>query len=263
MPIYNKIPEDWNDLQNKVAKIFLDMGFETYTEKTVSLVRGSVEVDVYAQKKRAKTNTVYIAECKYWNSPVPKQIVHAFRTIVSDFNVQAGYIVSKSGFQKGAKEAAENSNTFLMTFEDFQEEFYEEWLSAVVDELNYIGQPLRKYADYMEDFYDEELKKLSPDKQEAFYRLCKEYMSSSMISSRNNYKHIITGNLEMDYIDSTVERYKKDIPADISINSLMEYFDYAKSFSEKALKQFDSLFDNPPRHWTSIDLENQRNGSRS
>ena len=103
LPIYDTAPKDWRDLQNKVAKIFMDIGFETFTEKTISLVRGTVEVDVYAQKKKAKTYTVYIAECKYWNKPVPKQIVHAFRTIISDFNVQAGYIVSKSGFQERSK----------------------------------------------------------------------------------------------------------------------------------------------------------------
>ena len=143
-----------------------------------------------------------------------------------------------------------------MTFEDFQEEFFEEWLSAVIDELNYIGQPLRKYADYMEDFYDTELNKLSPEKQETFYTLHKKYMWSSMISARNNYKQIMTGEIEKDYIVSAIERYKMDMPEDISINSLMDYFNYAKTFCKEGLCQFDSLFEKPPRHWTSIDLEN-------
>lgn len=262
LPIYNKEPSDWKDLQDKVAKIFSDIGYETQTEKTIALVRGSVEVDVFAKKNKARTEAIYVSECKFWSNPIPKQIVHAFRTIVSDYNIQAGYIISKVGFQKGAIEAAINTNVYLMTFEEFQEEFFEEWLSAVVDELNFLGQPLRKYADYMEDFYDDELAKIPEVNQKKFFELTKKHMWSSMISSHTNYKHLMTGKLEMEYIDATVDRYRKHIPKNIKIDSLMSYFDYAKKYSLEGLKEIDSLFDNPPRHWTSIDLEDSKKRSQ-
>ena len=41
-------PNNWRELQNHVAKIFRDIGFDTMIEKHITTARGHVVIDVYA-----------------------------------------------------------------------------------------------------------------------------------------------------------------------------------------------------------------------
>jgi restriction system protein len=51
MPIITKYePTSWKDLQNNVGQILRNCGFEVEVEKTINSVRGSVEIDVYAEE---------------------------------------------------------------------------------------------------------------------------------------------------------------------------------------------------------------------
>ena len=48
----------------------------------------------------------WIVECKYWQTPVNKLHVLALREIVTDTGADRGILLSESGFQVDAKEAA-------------------------------------------------------------------------------------------------------------------------------------------------------------
>lgn len=242
LPIFNQEPSNWQDLQIKVAKIFSDIGFETEIEKDIKLVRGTVNVDVYASKKFHNINEIHIAECKYWSTPIPQNVVHAFRTVISDSGANTGYIISRKGFQDGSYKAIENSNISILTFDEFQNEFKIRWLEAVVDNLEQLGYPLRKYADPMEDFYDKELAKLSEEKQKEFYSLMKKYELISFATFRQHYCNAISGQLELDYIEPTIDRYLKYFVKGIQVNCLMDYFDYLKNVSIAGVAEFDNLF---------------------
>lgn len=106
LPIFDKPIKDWQDLQEKVAKIFFDQDFEVEIEKDFKTVREIVNVDVFAKSTGSVTTEYYLCECKFWEKPIAKTTVHAFRTVVSDFGTNSGYIISKEGFQKGAYTAA-------------------------------------------------------------------------------------------------------------------------------------------------------------
>ena len=48
MRITNEVPESWQDLQDKVCKYLNQAGYHAETTKTFEMVRGKVEVDVFA-----------------------------------------------------------------------------------------------------------------------------------------------------------------------------------------------------------------------
>src|SRR6187431_316087 len=150
MKIFKSAPENWHDLQNKCSKLLADIGFATEVEKNIQTAREKVNVDVLAINKSIVPNEVILVECKNWSSNVPKTIVHAFRSVVTDFGANSGYIISKIGFQEGAYEAIQNTNIKLMDFDEFQEHFKVRYLNFVTTKLQKIGYPLRKYSDYME-----------------------------------------------------------------------------------------------------------------
>lgn len=248
IPIYYEEPSDWKDLQKKVAKIFLDMGYETEIEKDINLVRGNVNVDVFAAKMQYPKEVIII-ECKHWAENIPQTIIHSVRTILSDSGANSGYIISKSGFQKGAYEAVKNSNLCLLTFNEFQNEFRTKWLDCVVNELESLGYPLRKYSDPMESFFDKDIDLLSHDKQIEFKKLTYKYHYISMKSFRLLYKNALSGELELKYIDDVVSKNSKDFPENIKVNCLMDYFQFLKSVCINGVKEFDDLFEKKLRKY--------------
>jgi len=134
--IDSKLPKDWKDLQDRVAEILGEIGYETDTEKVIKTVRGTAKVDVFAADKTQSPNIVYLCECKHWESFVPKTIIHAFRTVVQDFGANYGIVISKRGFQKGAYETAKNTNIKLVDWFSFQDMFEKKWLPAISQNLH-------------------------------------------------------------------------------------------------------------------------------
>lgn len=124
---YFSYPTDWKDLQIKTAKLLNECGFQSEIEKTIKTVRGSIVVDVFVKNEIAVPNSVYLIECKYWNSKVSQTIIHSFRTVVSDYGANHGYIITKKGFQKGAFAASDHTNIELLNWNEFIGLFRENW----------------------------------------------------------------------------------------------------------------------------------------
>lgn len=55
-------------------------------------------------------------ECKRWKSKIPTHVVEAFSRKIEGCNIKHGYIISFSGFQKGAKERARELDIGLFEF---------------------------------------------------------------------------------------------------------------------------------------------------
>lgn len=64
------------------------------------------QIDVYWEYKIAGVVQCVAIECKNYNKPVPIGKVRDFHSVISDLNNVAGVMVTKSGYQKGAKEYA-------------------------------------------------------------------------------------------------------------------------------------------------------------
>ena len=135
------VPTNWQDLQNQVAKILTECGFNVDVEKTITTVRGDVEVDVYAEETVKGRKYIILCECKHWKANIPKNVIHGFRTVMQDVGANSGYVIVTSDFQSGAFTAAELTNIDLVTWEQFQELFNESWLEnyfspTVTEELD-------------------------------------------------------------------------------------------------------------------------------
>jgi len=224
-----------------VAKIYFDLDYETAIEKDIQTARGIVNVDVFCIKNSADLRDTSIIECKHWTNPVPKTIVHAFRSVVTDYGANIGYIISKSGFQSGAFEAAQNSNIKLLTFDEFQTAFRTRWLDAVVDKIEEVGYPLRKYCDPMETFAANEYDRLPEERQRQISQMMNKYYNISMHSMRILYKDVMNGRLMVPYIDERIIENCKDFPG-AKIDCLMDYFDIMYDTCVRVVEEFDQAY---------------------
>ena len=147
MLIFDAEPTDWNDLQNLVAQLFSELGCEVTVGGRVELVRGKKEIDVRVRDPHTSPASEYLCECKYWNRPIPQEVVHSFRTVVSDYGAHRAFVISRAGFQTGAHEAARNTNVDLVTFPDLQAIFFDRWRVA-------MGKRFMPYADRLFPYWD-------------------------------------------------------------------------------------------------------------
>lgn len=64
------------------------------------------QIDVYWEYMIAGTTHRVAIECKNYDKPIRLSVVHSFKGVLDDFNGVQGIIVSKKGFQAGAKRYA-------------------------------------------------------------------------------------------------------------------------------------------------------------
>jgi hypothetical protein len=74
-------------------------------------------------------------------------VIHSFRTVISDFGAHHGFIISRAGFQAGAKEAVTKTNLDLLTFDELQSLFFDRWRIA-------MGKKYLPYADRLFPYWD-------------------------------------------------------------------------------------------------------------
>ena len=116
-------PDTWRDLQQAVADVFSGDDYVVKVETTLQTVRSDVNFDVYAEKFVGGHKTTIVVECKHWKKNVDQSVVHALRTQILDLGAGDGYVVSSSGFQVGALEAARNTSIRLVTWSQFLAQF--------------------------------------------------------------------------------------------------------------------------------------------
>jgi hypothetical protein len=138
--ITSKIPSDWAELETIVTSILNEAGMNARRQVRLQLPRGEVDVDVIADEQLDTIQHTILCECKNWCSNVPRQIVHAFRTVMVEVGAHRGYIISTSGFQAGAIGAAQATNIELVTFEQFQEIHFTKWINRRIKDIEaHIG----------------------------------------------------------------------------------------------------------------------------
>lgn len=135
----------WEQLQSHVACLFRQMGYHADTPCVVELAgRGKKEIDVFVEDRRTSVATRILIECKWWNSSIPQDIVHSFHTVLHGVGANYGFIISRRGFQSGAKEAVANTPITLLTFEELQHQFGDEWFRAQWAKVEQAGVRLRE-----------------------------------------------------------------------------------------------------------------------
>lgn len=166
-------------MQIFVSKILNECGFKANVELRVSTARGEVEIDVFAEEEIKGRKYILICECKYWKSAIPQTVVHGFRTVVNDIGANIGYIITTSDFQKGAESAAKFTNVELVSWEEFQNKFFESWFESFF--ITEITKELDPLMTYIEPFQPKWVETLSLDDKERYYQLKEKYQEIGYI----------------------------------------------------------------------------------
>ena len=226
MKITNNIPKDWKDLQNKVCELLNEAGYPSESPKEINTVRGKVEDDVFSTSNDELIKQ-FICECKFWNTAVPKEKIHAFRTVVNDSGSMVGIFISKNGFQSGAIEAAYCSNVLLKNWDEFLEMIKNKWLIKQLPRIKKIVHPLSVYT----DFLDVPVEKLT--KQELkIYRKLNEKYTGVYIFCRNLKNNIF--DLESIVIN------------EIKFTACDELFEYLEEICTTGIKEYEEIFKKHP-----------------
>lgn len=237
--IFDTKPRNWKELQNFVWQMFLECGFEIEISKTVKLVRGQKEIDVYAQDKKSEYSPIILVECKYREKPVNQEVIHSFRTVISDFWANLWFIVSKKWFQSGSYEAAENTNIKLVSLKELESEYYFKRKQNMVKKY-------MKYADRLFSYRDPSGKTimLSEEERRTLNLVYSAYQPICSLWPMDQYD--IPGKFDgfqrkypliIPIIDDHLEQiWQKTILND------RQYFDFIEENKDKSLNHFEILF---------------------
>lgn len=226
MKVTNKFPTDWVDLQDKVCNFFNEAGYKAESPKTIETVRGIVEVDVFVTSEKELIKQ-FICECKFWNTPVPKEKIHAFRSVVNDSGSLLGIFISKTGYQSGAYEAAYCSNVLLKDWEGFLNLIANQWIDRRLKYIKLLSQPLSVYLDPLDVDYEG----LSEKGKEQY----KQLQIKSMVAYQQCYK-LNRKILKAEIIEVGTEKFE----------AMDELFDYMEEIIKSSIEEFELLFKNSP-----------------
>lgn len=241
-------PTNWKDLQVKVAEILNECGFATTIEKTVATARGKVKIDVYAEEEIKGRKYSIICECKYWKSDIPQNVIHGFRTVVNDLGSNVGYIITISDYQKGAIQTSEFTNVELLTWEEFQNKFFESWFeNFFIVKMTHELDPLMTYT---EPILPNWFSKMSSEDKTTYYGLKDEYdvmgyitMSLFSTYSRSLIKKDIP-KLPLIELVKDAALVKKKIPTDIlNEKGYKEFLAKTTEFGKAGISKFRLLRD--------------------
>ncbi|AMU74390.1 restriction endonuclease [Mycobacteroides abscessus] len=127
--ITSRSPTNWVELENDVAAILRECGMTVRQGESLKLRRGDFAADVVANEVVEGISNSIVCECKFWDTNIPAEKVRSFRVVVDETGANRGYIISRRGFQSGAFEAAEATNVELVTYEQFQELYFQKWFN--------------------------------------------------------------------------------------------------------------------------------------
>jgi restriction system protein len=173
--IASHAPGDWRDLQDGVARILRECGFDAEVEKPIQTERGPVNVDIAAEEIIRGRRNASSASASTCVARVPQAVIHGFRTVVSDSGANVGYIVSSAAFRRARSAAADLSNVRLVTWEGFQAEFEQSWIDHWL--LPTITERLDPLFSHTEPLLPRLFSDLSDDDCAAYMRLRDEHES--------------------------------------------------------------------------------------
>lgn len=242
MKIINKEPKHWRDLQDNVALILNQSGYKAITPKTIKLARGNVEVDVFVEAKHEFLKN-FICECKHWETSIPKEKVHAFRTIVQDSGAMIGIVISKVGFQAGAIEAAEYSNVVLKTWDEFQEMLLIPWVSHRFVDVRNRSRKLFCYHEKFEAYRKIDRYNLS---KTAYETLVTKFSQISLAVYLLFFSNKLQKYLQLETISFENHEF----------SALDEWMEWLNLELDRGIREFERFFEKCPYDFGYIDKDN-------
>ncbi len=197
--IENPEPKEWKALQAGVCKIFKEIGLHAEENKLVNTPRGSVSLDVFAIDPGSVDSIQYVVECKNWETSIPQSVVHAFTTVMHEVGANIGYIISKKGIQKGAKNYLKNTNIKGITYVDFQKHYFRIWIERhFCSTIWNVADALIQYTEPINSRRERYRNSLSSELNDKFKELYDKYYLFGMaivIRGRDTSHIFLTSNL--------------------------------------------------------------------
>ncbi|EIA9254306.1 restriction endonuclease [Salmonella enterica] len=140
----------WNDLESYTQYVYStllnprDNGVEVRRNVVLKGLKGEYQIDVFYQFENAGFIHRVAIECKYQNRPLDRDTIMPFCNKITDIGNIIGVIVSKSGYQSGAKEYAEKHGITLLTTEDlpkFNILVADYLINSMLPTKDWIGEP--------------------------------------------------------------------------------------------------------------------------
>ncbi len=247
--IENPEPKEWKSLQAGVCKIFKEIGLHAEENKIVNTPRGRVSLDVFAVDPGSVDSIQYVVECKNWKNSIPQSVVHSFTTVMHEVGANIGYIISKRGIQKGARNFLQNTNIKSMTYADFQRHYLRIWIERqfcstiwkVADALNQYTEPINSRRERYRDSLSAELN----DKFKKLYDKYYLFGTAMFMISAGAHKlfrsipgppDISVETLNKIIAETLGEGYK------INTSYLREFLDKLVELIENITEQFNTIF---------------------
>ncbi len=241
----------WQELQEFVAQILNDCGYQTETEKTIETVRGKVEIDVYAEKTTGFQSRV-LCECKYWEGNIPQTVIHSFRTVVGDYGASQGFVISKNGFQKGAYEAVFRSNVSLLSWNEFLEKFEIEWLKEIVERNYKTGKKLMDAGIAVIEISHKNPIALDHQEFDNFQRNREDYSDFLFFTFKDHYIDTKTNEISRIEVEERIISFQNKIPIDVT--SFSDYFNFVNEKCRHELLKTTELLELIQRRITTQKL---------
>jgi hypothetical protein len=130
------VPKNEKEFEDLIERLLRDKypwASVTVRKKLVEPDVGEREFDVVVEPKSAERSALILVECKFYQDPLEIGLVEAFITKARDNGASLAIMVSKSGFQRGARKKAEKHGITLLNFRQAQE----------VDWEHVLGEPLK------------------------------------------------------------------------------------------------------------------------
>ncbi len=128
--------DDWKGYQEAAAVYFRSLRLTAEVEATVKGARATHAIDVWVTFTRYGISGRWVVECKNWKSRVTKEKVMALQSVIQDIGADKGFLLSESGFQRGAHQAAEHTNITLTTLKDLQSVAEEDLLMTSLAQMS-------------------------------------------------------------------------------------------------------------------------------
>ena len=114
------MPQDWQQYQEDVASFFRSLGFTAKVNHAIEGVRSRHQIDVFVTFEKWGMQHTWIIECKKHARPITKADVEILKTIALEVGASLGFLLSESGFQSGAIDAANKTNIILSSLADLR-----------------------------------------------------------------------------------------------------------------------------------------------
>ena len=132
--VFNQILND-----GRVKNIEVKQGIKKFKGKTASH-----EIDLYWEFQEAGINYKTIVQAKDWSQPVKLEQLLTFKSVLDDIPGQPrGIFVTRTGYQSGARDYAENNGIVLFELREPTEEDEADWIKIIHLHLE-ISTPMSK-----------------------------------------------------------------------------------------------------------------------